>query len=155
MDGFYWVVEGTLAGCPLPGGRRGKAIDTDLRWLRGRGIGAVLTLTQESLPDRALVRHGMRGLHLSVPDLTPPDPEQVEDALEFIDWQIAHGHGVAVHCLMGQGRTGTVLAAYLIRQGSSAVEAIAEIRSRCPGAIGSQSQERALVDWADRRGWIL
>lgn len=155
MDGFYWVVEGTLAGCPLPGGRRGKAMNTDLPWLRGQGISAVLTLTEEPLLEWALGHHGMRGLHLSVPDLTPPDPEQIQDALEFIDWQIAHGRGVAVHCLMGQGRTGTVLAAYLIRQGAGAAEAIAEIRSRCPGAIGSRSQERALVTWADRRGWII
>jgi atypical dual specificity phosphatase len=56
---------------------------------------------------------------------------------------------------MGQGRTGTVLAAYLIRTGASAEEALARVRAACPGAVGTAEQERALAAYARRRDWIV
>ena len=62
---------------------------------------------------------------------------------------------MAVHCRMGQGRSGTVLAAYLIRGGLGADAAIAELRRVCPGAIGSRDQEAALAAFAGRRDWLL
>jgi atypical dual specificity phosphatase len=161
MRGFYWLIEGILAGCPLPGARGGRemrgaeALETDLAWLRERGIGALLTLTEASLPDETLARHGIASLHLPVRDLTPPSVEQLIRALEFVDWHRTRGRAVAVHCLMGQGRTGTVLAAYLIRAGETPEGALAEVRARCPGAIGSPSQERALASYAAQREWIL
>jgi protein-tyrosine phosphatase len=56
---------------------------------------------------------------------------------------------------MGQGRTGTVLAAYLIRDGASAEAAMRQLRACCPGALGSPAQERALEAYAQRRDWVL
>ena len=164
MRGFYWLVEGAVAGCALPGGRwwRGpgaptaaECLDEDLTALRGRGIGAVLSLTEDPLPPEALARHGLVGAHLPVPDLSAPAPEQLRAALAFLDRQRAEGRVVAVHCRMGQGRTGTVLAAYLIRGGLGAAEAVATVRRACPGAIGSAVQVEALEDHAVRRDWIV
>ncbi len=157
IERFYWLVPDVLAGCSRPGGdgdHRGS-LDDDLDWLQRQGIGAVLSLTETPLARAALARRGLSGLHLPVPDLTPPAPLQLRYALAFVDWERALGHGVVVHCLMGQGRTGTVLAAYLIRQGLSVPEALGEVRARCPGAIGTPAQERALVEFAARRDWIL
>jgi protein-tyrosine phosphatase len=56
---------------------------------------------------------------------------------------------------MGQGRTGTVLAAYLIRAGTDVGAAVAEVRAVCPGAIGSAAQEQALAEYARRRDWLI
>lgn len=103
----------------------------------------------------ALARHGLAELHLPVDDLSPPSPAQLADALDFIDRHTAWGRAVAVHCLMGQGRTGTVLAAWLIRSGQTCAEAITDLRAVCPGALSSPSQERALEVFAGRRDWIL
>ncbi|CAA9563090.1 MAG: hypothetical protein AVDCRST_MAG18-1256 [uncultured Thermomicrobiales bacterium] len=165
--GFYWLIDGALAGCGRPGkwSRRDgdgadlaaatAALDDDLRWLRDRGIGAVLTLTETPLLPGALARHGLAELHLPVDDLTPPDPAQLDAALDFIDERRARGERVAVHCLVGQGRTGTVLAAYLIRGGLPAEVALREIRAVCPNAVGSPSQEAALREFAARRDWLL
>jgi atypical dual specificity phosphatase len=172
MRGFYWLMEGALAGCGRPGmsgaGRAAhgadgwedteaaaRALDDDLAWLRGRGIGAVLSLTETPLTEGALTRHDLEGLHLPVDDLTAPTPEQLDRALGFIDRQRAHGRAVAVHCLVGQGRTGTVLAAYLIRGGLSPEQALRELRALSPGAVGSPEQERALRAFATRRDWIV
>ena len=170
MRGFYWLIEGALAGTARLGTRRGQragsaggpdpsaasaALDEDLAFLRRRGVGAVLSLTETPLADGALARHGMEELHLAVDDLTPPSPLQLEQALEFIDRQRSRGRAVAVHCLVGEGRTGTVLAAYLIRGGLGPEEALREVRAVCPNAVGAAEQERALHDFARCRDWMV
>ncbi len=174
MRGFYWLIEGELAGCPCPGGfgLRGPnaawsvgdgngtgtgaaGLGDDLAWLREQGIGALLTLTEEPLPADALARHGLESLHIPVLDMSAPTPRQFEEALTFIDGMRAAGRAVAVHCLMGQGRTGTILAAYLIRAGASAEEAVARVRAVCPNAVCAPVQEDALHEFARQREWIV
>jgi atypical dual specificity phosphatase len=162
---FYWLVEGELAGCSRPGNESGvrnqgkdadrPALASDLDWLLEQGISAILSLTETPLDEATLSTHGLQSLHLPVPDLTPPTPEQFLTALEFIDRQRTQGHAVAVHCLMGQGRTGSILAAYLIRNGTSSEEALRELRRICPGAVENPSQEHALAAFASRRDWVI
>jgi atypical dual specificity phosphatase len=160
MDGFYWLIPNALAGCGRPG-RRGRAagpldvLDADLVWLRQQGIAAVLSLTETPLDEESVNRHGLDVLHIPVVDMTPPSPEQLLAALEFIDRHRANGRPVAVHCLMGQGRTGTVLAAYLIRGGLRPDLALAELRAICPGAVENPRQEAALEEFAALRSWIV
>lgn len=153
MHRFYWLIEGELAGCSRPGA--GGSIESDLLALRSRGIGALLTLTETALPHEALARHDIRGLHLPVNDFHAPTTEQMLAAMSFLDDARATGAPAAVHCLAGQGRTGTVLAAFLIRGGLPAREAIAEVRAACPGAIESPPQLAALDAWAAERPWII
>lgn len=167
MDGFYWLIEDALAGSGLPGhrGRRARFpldstaraddLKADLEWLRVHGIGAILTLTETPLPDAAVAGYGFVCLHLPVRDMTAPSPEQFDAALDFIDRQRASGRHVLVHCLVGQGRTGSILAAYLIRAGMPPADAIAHLRVVCPGAVQSGEQQRALAAFAERRDWIV
>src|SRR5690348_9853799 len=123
MQRFYWVIEDVLAGCSRPGGtgwqRPGAddgarpsggraALEEDLAWLRTQGIGAILSLTEQPLAEEALARSGLEWLHLPVDDLQAPTAEEFLHALDFLDAQQARGRPVAVHCLMGQGRSGTV-----------------------------------------------
>ncbi len=165
MHRFYWVIAERLAGCSLPGStqqrdERDKAIlqaalQSDLDLLRRKGIGAVLSLTEAPLADAVMSTSEMAYLHLPMRDQQAPKRGQLDQAIAFIDQQIAEGNAVAVHCLMGQGRTGTVLAAYLIRNGMSVSEALAEIRRRCDGAISAHEQEDALQTFARRRDWVV
>jgi atypical dual specificity phosphatase len=155
MHRFYWVIDNVLAGCSRPGVGWDGDVDRDLATLRGYGIGALLTLTETGLPGGALERHGIVGLHLPVDDFHAPTTTQMLDALAFLDDARATSNPVAVHCLAGQGRTGTVLAAYLIRGGLSSEEAIAAVRGICPGAIEASPQTAALVAWAAERPWLV
>lgn len=157
MERFYWVVEERLAGCSVPGGvgRDQRALERDLTQLVDAGVGALLTLTEAPLAPEALERAPLVTLHLPVPDLYPPSPGELLQALHFIDCQHVEGRAVAVHCKMGQGRTGTVLAAYRIRGGLDADAALEEIRRICPGAIGSDPQIHALRRFAATRPWIV
>jgi atypical dual specificity phosphatase len=151
---FYWLIDNVLAGCSRPGAHE-AGIDRDLADLRGHGVGALLTLTETPLPAGTLERHGLLGLHLPVDDFHAPTTGQILEALAFIDEARADGLPVAVHCLAGQGRTGTVLATYLIRGGQTSSRAIAAVRFVCPGAIEASRQEAALAAWAAERPWMI
>lgn len=162
MYGFYWLISGALAGCARPGLRWDGArsfddgdIDADLASLRAQGIGALLSLTETSIEDEALGRSGLSSLHLPVPDFHAPSPDQLREALSFIDRHRTEGIGVAVHCRAGMGRTGTVLAAYLIRGGATPDDAIHTVREVCPHAVESKPQVEALKEFAKRRDWLV
>jgi atypical dual specificity phosphatase len=58
--------------------------------------------------------------------------------------------GVAVHCTAGKGRTGTVLAAYLVTTGLSAHAAIDRVRHLRPGSVETPDQEEAVEEFARR-----
>lgn len=164
---FYWLYEGALAGSARPGGEmdprgsipadktQGEALDADLLWLRDQGIGAILSLTEAPLSAAALDRHGLASLHLPIDDLTAPTQADFLEALDFIDQQRAAGRGVLVHCRIGEGRTGCILAAYLIRQGATAEQALIHLRAFRQGAVGMPEQQRALALFASDRSWII
>jgi atypical dual specificity phosphatase len=76
-----------------------------------------------------------------------PVQEQLERCVATIDRAVSNNMGVAVHCGAGLGRTGVVLAAYLIRKGASAREAIARIRKLRPGSIETSEQADAVVEY--------
>ena len=154
MQRFYWVIDGQLAGCSRPGAH-GRSLAEDLALLQDHGIQSVLTLTETPVLAHALEAAGMDALHLPVDDFHAPTTQQMLRALAYIDESLAENMPVAVHCLAGQGRTGTILAAWLLRSGLSAFDAIADIRALAPGAIESAPQVAALRRWADERPWLV
>lgn len=130
-------------------------MQTDLRYLASLNLRAILTLTESPLPAPELTQAGVHALHLPVNDFTAPNPQQLLEAMDFIDRNQASGFGVYVHCLMGMGRTGTVLAAYLTRAGYTPEVAIQRIRELRPGSLVSPEQERAVEAFSRRRDWIV
>ncbi len=170
MPGFYWWIDDEVAGCSRPGGQYpqgrapsttkgggddAQALDRDLTWLRAQGIAAVLSLTETPLPPDVAEAHELEVLHLPVPDLHAPTPDQLAQALSFIDRQRALGHPVVVHCLVGEGRTGTVLAAHRVRAGATPGEALRQLRAIRPGGVSAREQQDALDAFARRRDWIV
>jgi atypical dual specificity phosphatase len=137
--GFRWVVPGVLAGCPQPGVI--APVDYDLMLLAQAGITHLITLTEQDVDQDALRRFGLRNTHLSIFDRKAPSTSQMHMLLVRMQRLIDAGDALAVHCKAGLGRTGLVLAAWMIRDGGlSAETAIERLRKIQPGYVQSNEQ---------------
>jgi hypothetical protein len=82
---------------------------------------------------------------LPILDATAPSAEQLQDAVTWLREMTPRGP-VYVHCALGHGRTGTVVAAYLLATGQapSVREALAKLRSARSGVRLNADQLRQL-----------
>jgi protein-tyrosine phosphatase len=82
----------------------------------------------------------------------PASHEVMDEILADVDSGRAIGD-VAVACMGGVGRSGTVAACALVRGGRSAREAIERVRAvRHPAAIETAAQQDFVRSWADHAG---
>jgi atypical dual specificity phosphatase len=94
---------------------------------------------------------GLLALHVPVADMSPPTIDQIRTCISAIERAHARGMGVAVHCAAGLGRTGTVLACYLVSRGMGAAEAIGRMRELRPGSVETSEQEEVVFEFARSR----
>ncbi|HEY9406178.1 MAG TPA: dual specificity protein phosphatase 23 [Nitrososphaera sp.] len=136
---FSWVKEGKLAGSGLP------VNEEEFKWLVDKGIKSIVTVREVPLPSKWFDGSEIDYLHLMVEDYGAPSVEVMDEAIDYIDKKISSGKPVLVHCAAGKGRTGAVLAAYLIKKENfTAEQAIEKIRIMRPGSVQSLTQETAL-----------
>lgn len=146
---LWWCIDGVLAGMPIPyvdlerRMNHGGAVDAysdELPVLAETGIKAIISLL--NLPTDATVFEsaGFRFGCWPIPDGQPPTFEQMADITDFINRCRSEQMPVAVFCEAGLGRTGTILAGYLIHNGMSATEAIKSVREKEPSAVETVAQ---------------
>ena len=134
---FSWLIEEKLAGSGMP-----TTFD-EFHWIVNQGVKSIITMTENSLPDEWV--QSIDYLHVPTPDLTAPDMDRIESAVDFINEQINNGQPVMVHCAAGMGRAGTILACYFVKYKKlTAKKAIEKIRNERPGSIQSEVQELAI-----------
>jgi len=135
---FSWLLQDKLAGSGMP------TTFEEINWVRKQGVKSIITMTERGLPDSWV--EGLEYLHIPTEDLSAPDIDKIDATVDFIHEQIKNKDPVMVHCAAGIGRTGTILASYLIKyQNLTAKEAIKKIRQERPGSIQSESQEIAVT----------
>jgi atypical dual specificity phosphatase len=136
---FSWVTEGKLAGSGLP------ITQEEFKWVVDKGIESIVTVREVPLPSEWFDGGDIDYLHLMVQDYGAPTLEVLDEAVNYIDNKIGSGKPVLVHCAAGKGRTGVVLAAYMIKKENlTAEQAIEKIRLMRPGSVQSITQEIAL-----------
>ncbi len=145
LQNFSFVIEDRLAGCAHPGVANG--LEESLEEMKELGIGAVVSLDERGVPACVLAEHGIRHLHLPIEDFGSPSFDQAERFVEFTRREIGEDHAVAVHCRAGYGRTGTMLACYLVAEGEAADRAIHRVRRLRPGSIETGEQERFIFEF--------
>ncbi|HUS35519.1 MAG TPA: protein-tyrosine phosphatase family protein [Verrucomicrobiae bacterium] len=145
----WWLIPSVLGGMPMPfihperrlaGGGLLHSFPDELPALDKAGVRAVVSLL--NIPaDRAVFESaGFQFLCLPVPDGRPPTVDQVKEFIRFVHNQRNAHQPTVVHCEAGIGRTGTLLATYLIAEGHSAQAAIQRVRLIESAAIETTSQ---------------
>ncbi|CAG13218.1 unnamed protein product, partial [Tetraodon nigroviridis] len=141
---FSWVDQGKLAGLALP------RMASEYQYLLDHGIKHLVCLCERKPPNYDTCPD-LKLHHIKITDFTPPSPSQIERFLGIVEEANAQGEGVAVHCMHGHGRTGTMLACYLVKTRQiSGVDAIEKIRQMRKGSIETQDQEKAVVQFYQR-----
>jgi atypical dual specificity phosphatase len=117
----------------------------ELKAVKEQGIQAIVSLTGTPLNPDAVSRIGFEYLHSHISGA--PSIKQLDHIIQFVERKNAQSKPVLVHCGEGKGRTGTVLAAYLVYHGLSADEAIRMVREKRPGSIENLEQENAVLEF--------
>lgn len=149
VPNFSYVIGEAIAASADP--RFAPTLVKGLQYLREQGIGAILALNEAGGEEAVAREFGFEFLHLPVEDFRAPTIEQIGVALEFMREQAKSDSAVLVHCSAGQGRTGTILACYLVHEGQSAEQAMRDVRSLRPGSIETTIQERAIREYEQHR----
>ena len=140
-ENFSWLIENKLAGSAIPTSK------DEVQWLHEQGVKSIVTIREEPLDNDWINK--INYLHVLSDDMGVPTFEDLAHSIDFIHERIQNNEPVLVHCLAGMGRTGTILACYMIKyQKMSAEDAIQHIREKRHGSIQSFVQEEMIYQYA-------
>ena len=139
-DNFSWLIAEKLAGSAIP-----TSFD-EIKWALDEGVKSIVTIREEPLDEDWI--KDVNYLHIHSNDMGVPEFDDLTRAVDFIHERITNNEPVMVHCLAGLGRTGTILACYLIKyQKLSADDSIQKVRESRPGSIQSFPQEEIIFQF--------
>ena len=145
----YWVVDGRFAAGAYPGDgdwKPGDAAPAVVGKMLSAGLNCFVNLT-EDLPGGGDSHLNIYDPFVSgqalvdrkpIPDMGIPTVEHMVTVLDAVDQHLRQGGNVYVHCWGGLGRTGTVVACWMIRHGlvspEDALEELTRLRLGDAGA---------------------
>lgn len=127
------------------------AFADELPTLFSAGVRAVVSLLNIPSDQPVYRSAGFGFLCLPIADGEPPTAEQADTFVGFVDVNREMQNPVAVHCEAGLGRTGTMLAVYMISRGEKARNAIERVRAVERAAIETMRQIKFLEQFEQQR----
>jgi len=141
---FYSVINNRLAGMSRP------TTETAMKELcKKHEIGLFVAVIEKDRCPPCNWYRSIKHIHIDWSDTGVVDKSIVDGILEEMHYTIEmQQKKVVVHCLDGMGRTGTLLACYMIRyKDMKAQQAIDHVRLSCMGAINSSRQELFIIGY--------
>jgi protein-tyrosine phosphatase len=129
----YWVAPGRFMAGAHPAFPGASVLPHTVKALLAQGIECFVDLTEsgectdyEDLLTEERERTGrfLEYSRRSIPDMSVPSIERMNEVLDGIDAAHRLDRGVYLHCYGGLGRTGTVVGCHLVRHGLSGPEAL-------------------------------
>lgn len=147
---FSWLIESKLAGSARPEN------ETQLKWLWNEGLRVIVCLNMERpLNDEQVKNLGFEYAFIPVRDFSAPTIEHIREFVNFVDRMLEQNNPVVVCCGAGIGRTGTMLAAYLVSKCCSPEKALEEVREKRGIGVPSYVQREAIFNYASFIGKCL
>jgi protein-tyrosine phosphatase len=145
----------------LPGRKdRNRDLEKDIEQIKEKSVNSILVLVTEielesyGVPDLILnyQNSGFETYQHSILDQRIPDFESLEKTILWMEENLSKKKNLLVHCVGGLGRTGTILACYLVKnfklRPSQAIELVRKSRSK--RAIETVEQENFIFEYETR-----
>jgi protein-tyrosine phosphatase len=125
---------------------------TDLDTIRAQGISAIVNLRAECYDLHELEKSAnFEAYYLPIVDEGAPDIEQLEKMIIWIEACIADDKKILIHCRYGIGRTGTLVIAFLFKNGYSLRQALNKMK-HTPSMPMSNQQYKLLRKYSEKMG---
>jgi hypothetical protein len=146
----YWVVENRLLAGAYPGSPDADERRSKIQSLLDAGVRTIINLMEEDEtnyqgqpfePYDDMARElcpDVRFLRFAIQDLSTPSKNLMAQILDEIDHSTEDGSAAYVHCWGGVGRTGTVVACWLLRHQHAETGNVLDVLAR----LREKDQER-------------
>ena len=141
---FSWLLRNKLAGCARP------REDSELSWLWNHGIRAIVCLNRENPLSRETIEdRGFVYEFIPVKDFSAPSMDDIKKYIKFVTDMINQEKPVVTCCGAGIGRTGTMLAVYLVNEGYPPIRALEEVKRKRGCGVEAEEQMEAVQKYAE------
>jgi len=107
---------------------------------------------ERPLNDEQVKSWGFEYLFIPVKDFAAPTVDDMEKFVSFTNEMLKQNKAVVVCCGAGIGRTGTILAAYLVSTCSSPEDALRLVEEKRGIGVESHAQREAVYEYAHQMG---
>ncbi|KAM3956813.1 dual specificity protein phosphatase 23 [Aphomia sociella] len=141
---FSWFIEKKIAAMGWP------QTVANLNYLADVGVNHLVTLSPERRPPILECEKKLKWTEIRVKEFGAPTLKQILKFIEICERAEIRGEVVGVHCRHGRGRTGTMLACYLVHFQNMAPErAVLTVRVQRPGSCETYEQEKIVCHYHD------